>query len=468
MIFHPQHLISDDGSFVFRGQVHATAHPCFHKDIFQTLWQGFTYRSSTLHLTETDKLLFQIGDAEPLPTGGHAYSIHVTEGGVCIRAETEGDLIRGWMTWLDRLRAEESDGALSLATDCCRITDSPLIENRMIHFCVFPETELWELQRFVRLCGALKYSHIILEFWGMLRYDCMKELSWSHAFTKEQVRPILREASDLGMEIIPMFNHWGHASAARVMHGKHVVLDQDPSLQSYFSEDGWCWDIRKPKVRSLLRQIRAELTELFGDGHYFHIGCDEAYHFSFTDENMDFLCDFINEISREMGECGRRVITWGDMFLYRHDRYNKENRYACNAPSPHVETYMLERLSREVLFADWQYNVTHAPVETAFVFREAGFDCLLCPWDRGKEQLGSCIATVKENRLSGLLHTTWHTLSLGMPYVTMAAVGCFEDGEEYSSRAARTHTAALLRKVYFVNGDYKRSGWSTRDVGEIT
>jgi hypothetical protein len=49
------------------------------------------------------------------------------------------------------------------------------------------------------------------------------------------------------------------------MHGKHVVLDQNPTLQTYFSEDGWCWDIRKPKVRELFRKIRSELIELCGD-----------------------------------------------------------------------------------------------------------------------------------------------------------------------------------------------------------
>ena len=43
--------------------------------------------------------------------------------------------------------------------------------------------------------------------WGMLNFDCMKELSWPHGFTKEQIRPLLAEAHDLGMEIIPMFNH---------------------------------------------------------------------------------------------------------------------------------------------------------------------------------------------------------------------------------------------------------------------
>ena len=30
------------------------------------------------------------------------------------------------------------------------------------------------------------------------------------------------------MEVIPMINHLGHASASRACYGRHVVLDQNP------------------------------------------------------------------------------------------------------------------------------------------------------------------------------------------------------------------------------------------------
>ena len=123
----------------------------------------------------------------------------------------------------------------------------------------------------------LKYSHIVLEFWGMLKLDCMKELSWSIGYEKEQVRPILDEARAMGMQIIPMFNQWGHATACRLISGKHVVLDQNPALQTLFSPDGWSWDLENPEVRRLHRAIRTELCELCGEGDYFHLGCDEVY-----------------------------------------------------------------------------------------------------------------------------------------------------------------------------------------------
>lgn len=465
MIFNPKNITKIEGSFVFSGDVQATASPCLDKPVFFELWRNFSFQCSTLAVSHSEEYIFSIGNAKRLPLDGEEYSINIEPCGIFIYAKTEKDLINGFMTLLDRLRAIDVDDNMAIAADCCQIRESAEIKNRMIHYCVFAETELWEVQRFVRLCGALKYTHIVMEFWGMLKYDCLKELSWPHGFEKEEIRPIIKEANDLGLEVIPMFNHWGHAPAARVMHGKHVVLDQNPSLQSYFTEDGWCWDISKPKVKELLRRIRLELIELCGDGGYFHIGCDEAYNFEFSTENMQFLADFINEVNAEMRALGRRIFVWGDMFLYYYDHYNPKNRYTCNAPSVEVEKFFLSALDKSIIIADWQYRASEAPVETSAVFQNAGFDTILCPWDEGRERIDAPLATIKERSLMGYMHTTWHTLSSGMPYVTLMGVGGFENIKGYKFVAVRPHTAALLRKVMPINGEYERAGWAKFDIG---
>ena len=466
MIFHPENLKPTSGVFRFSNRVTAVCHPCFQQAIFQEFWHNFAFQASTLSVLEGEGYLFSIGNTKALPLDGYDYTIHIEEDGLSINAKNEQALIQGWMTLLDRFHAIDDDnGQTIIEVDCCEIKDRAIVQNRMVHFCIFPELELWELQRFVRLCGALKYTHVVLEFWGMLQYDCLKELSWSHGFTKEQIRPIIAEANMLGMEVIPMFNHWGHATASRVMHGKHVVLDQNPSLQTYFSEDGWCWDIRKPKVRELLRQIRTELIELCGEGEYFHIGCDEAYNFEFTQENMDAICDFINGLSDELGAIGRRVLMWGDMLLCRHPHYNPKNRYSCHAPSPEVAQYLLDHVSKKVIIADWQYHSPEAPIETASVFKEAGFDCLLCPWDEGMPHIPAALSTIRDLSLMGFMHTTWHTLSMGTFFVTMMAVGGFEDVKDYKADQVRPHTAALLRKVMPSCGNYEKAGWSKFQVG---
>jgi len=314
-MFHPKNLIPMAGSFVFDGEVNALAHACFDKDIFREFWHGFCFHCSHLHVSQTTELVFRIGNASRPELNGYDYAINVEPSCLCVSAASENDLLLGFMTLIDRIEAIDSEDRTMLQISCCQIHESPVFRTRMAHLCIFPETELWQIQKFLRFCGALRYTHVILEFWGMLKYDCMKELAWEHGYTKEELRPLIREAQDLGLEIVPMFNHWGHAPCSRGAYGKHVVLDQNPALATYFSTSGWCWDIRKPKVRALMKSIRQELCELC-NSTYFHIGFDEAdEHFIRTQEGMDTVCDYLNEIAEDMAAQGRKIIVWGDIYI---------------------------------------------------------------------------------------------------------------------------------------------------------
>lgn len=459
MIFRPQNLILNEGEYLIPQHATATAHPCLNTGVIREFWNGFTHHVSTLQISEGTDFVFSIGNAKKLPLDGYDYSISIEREGICLCAKDEKTLLSGFMTLLDRIQAVDLDGQLAAGAECCQIKDKPLVGVRMVHFCIFHNTELWELERFVRVCGALKYTHIILEFWGTLQYDCLKELSWPGTFTKEQIRPIIQTARDLGLEVIPMFNHWGHATGAGVTQGAHVVLDQNPALQLYFSEDGWCWDIRKPRVRALLRSIRRELIELCGNGDYFHIGCDEAYNFVLTEESATEICDMINEMAEELRQEGRRTIVWGDMFLYRHKHYVNPRNYACHAPSPEIEKTMLARLDKRLVIADWQYEIEQAPIDSAAVVKNAGFDCLLCSWDRGLPQMKAVLSTTKDLPLMGFMHTTWGSQATGYHFVLLAAVGGFGSIDHYKQSGAQVHTAALLRKVMPTKGIYEKAGW---------
>ena len=128
---------------------------------------------------------------------------------------------------------------------------------------------------------------------------------------------------------------------------------------------------------------------------------------------------------------------------------------------------MLKRLSRDVVVADWQYFAPHAPIETATVFKQANFDCLLCDWDKGESQARATFETIKNQSLMGYIHTTWHTLSEGMPYVAISGIGGFESIDKCNFSWVRTQSATLLRKVMPVSGDYKKAGWSKIQVASL-
>ena len=457
--------------YVFGRQINASANPCLVNESIKSFWKGFCCQSSEIEITAVNDLSFQIGNAHKPMLDGNQYAVNVEKTGLCITGDSEKGLINGFMTLLHKIKTKmitEREAVFEIP--CGVFKEKPLIPNQMVHFCVFPETRLWEIERFIRFCTALKYSHIVLEFWGMLKYDCLKELGWSFAYSKEQLRPLITMANELGIEIIPMFNHWGHASGSRSIYGKHVVLDQNPALQPLFGDDGWTWDIQNPDTLKLLRNIREELMDLCGEGKYFHLGCDEAYNFEITTENYTVLTDYLNGIAAELAKVGRRPIIWNDMLIFNRDTFNKNNPYGVSCKNEELEKCLLADLDRNIIIADAQYYVTETPVETALISDNAGFDTLLCPWHRFcGNSVTPCVETAAEYDLFGVMHTTWHTLSIGMPDVARAAFHIWNSPgkPEPPHTFFDTNTAKIMRKVYPVNGDYEKAGWSKKQVGDM-
>ena len=472
MFFDVRNLTKLTGRYPVEGKIRAVAHASLCKPVFAEYWNNFSYGLSEIELLPTDSFTFCIGQAPVLPLDGESYRVSITESGVSLAACSEKSLICGFMTLIDRLLMERVNGESRLFLDACTYGETAFIARRMAHFCVFPETELWEIRRFVRLCAFLRYTHLVIEFWGTFRYACLDALSWERAFSADDLREIFAEAQDLGLELVPMFNHYGHASSGRVMHGKHVVLDRSPQYAYLFDETGWAWNIGLPETIELQKKMRLELTELCGAGSFFHIGCDEIYGFDYSERAMEEICTHINAVAQSLAENGRKPILWADMFLPRTLKNQTGNTYTAACPSENASSFMLSKLDKNVLLADWQYDACRFPVETSLYLKEKGFSVLLCPWDRGMNRTNACLETAKIHGLDGILHTTWHTLSSGMPYVAKTARGCFlpagaKDVRDENPALHFNKTAEILRKVYPCGGDYRKSGWSKKEIEDI-
>ena len=472
MFFDVQNLKKLTGRYPVEGTIRAVAHASLCKPVFAEYWNNFSYGLSEIELLPTDSFTFCIGQAPVLPLDGESYRVSITESGVSLAACSEKSLICGFMTLIDRLLMERVNGESRLFLDACTYGETAFIARRMAHFCVFPETELWEIRRFVRLCAFLRYTHLVIEFWGTFRYECLDALSWERAFSADDLREIFAEAQDLGLELVPMFNHYGHASSGRVMHGKHVVLDRSLQYAYMFDETGWAWNIGLPETIDLQKKMRQELTELCGAGSFFHIGCDEIYGFDYSERAMEEICTHINAVAQSLAESGRKPILWADMFLPRTLKNQTGNTYTAACPSENASSFMLSKLDKNVLLADWQYDACRFPVETSLYLKEKGFSVLLCPWDRGMNRTNACLETAKIHGLDGILHTTWHTLSSGMPYVAKTARGCFlpagaKDMRDENPALHFNKTAEILRKVYPCGGDYRKSGWSKKEIEDI-
>jgi len=266
------------------------------------------------------------------------------------------------------------------------------------------------------------------------------------------------------MEIIPMFNHLGHATSCRGKFGKHVVLDQNPKLSYLFNYYGWEWNYKLPEVRERLRGVRKELMELCGEGSYFHLGCDEAR------SNMDAeygysVAEYINEIQAELEKEGRRAIIWADMLLCREVFKNAPEKTEANSRKETADA-LVNTISKNVVIADWQYEITADSWVTSKYFVDLGFDVVCCPWEK-INNVKAAYRNTQNLGLMGEIHTTWHTLHVTFPSMVYSGMIMWGGEKALGSDwfGIRMRTAELLRKFCPSDGSFEDASWYHTTVG---
>ena len=467
----PKNFREDEGErFVFGARVTARVSGLTPEEAerVRILWNRFSCTASELELVPGGEgFRLDIGEGtvcalDPVDR----YALKVTSAGVTVKGADGGGLMDGIKTLVQLICPDVlEEGRESFYITAAEAHDSPAIPFRAVHFCVFPDSSLYNLEKAIHLAGFLKMTHVILEFWGTFRYECLPELAWKEkSFSKAELKPLVELARSYGMEVIPMSNQFGHATQSRSCYGRHVVLNRNPRLARLFEPDGWTWCLSNPDTYRLLSEVRAELADFCGEGKYFHVGFDEAYSFATCDRCRkrvphELLAEYLNRITEDVCGTGRRPIVWHDQFIRRGDFgegpivTTGDNRNTAAA---------LELLDRRIIMADWQYSYGNGFNPTTKYFMDRGFDTVVCPWD-GHENIRSLAADAKKLGAYGILLTTWHHLPNWLRDASFAAGCVWGEGEENPPHPD-TECAYLLRTLYDTEGDYASSGWNMNEV----
>ena len=433
----------------------------FNNDTVKEIIFGFFFRSVKLTLESTDKTEITIGNPDAVPFKGESvYS--VSEKGVYVGAKDKSELLVTLFTLLNEMVAENLEqGNVDIRLPFMQREFNPLAKKRFIHLVVPPEMTEKRLIKLVKLVGVLGYTHAILEFWGSLKFDTLKELSWENkSLSKDQVRNVLGVMRSLGVEPVPMFQHFGHASACRLIGGKHVVLDQNPRLQPLFSSDGWRWNFEKAEVKELLKSARDELIELFGAGEYFHIGFDESFSYPDDDISTKKLCDHLEQTCNDLIVKGRTPILWGDLYLHEPTvGISMETGYEGNCESKEKADYMIKRLPKGAVVCDWQYLVKEYPWKSAEYFKSKGVNYIVCPWSN-PDGVRSAVQTIKKLGSQAYLQTTWHyQLEGDFTAMFLGYYNLFGVNKALKKADNALNNATVIRKVCFADGDYESAGY---------
>ena len=101
MMYCPNIYEEREGSFVLPQNAHVAAHPVLDHPVIKELFLGHAFRLSSLTLSQTDELIFRLGNAATPPLAGEAYAVSVEKDGACVCAKGEKELIWGLMMLLD-------------------------------------------------------------------------------------------------------------------------------------------------------------------------------------------------------------------------------------------------------------------------------------------------------------------------------------------------------------------------------
>ena len=398
------------------------------------------------------------------------YELDVKNDRIDIVANSDIGIIHAFSSFLQLISAYSLKDN-NFKVKCVVIKDKASLNFRGVHLCVFSDTSLLFIKKMVRLLGLLKCSHIVLEFWGSLKVDSFKYLAWENAYTKDDLKPIIEDGKSLGIEFIPMFNHFGHATYSRSKTGKNVVLDQAPEYEEYFSDDGWTWNVKNEDVLKIHQSLREEMCNLFGDGKYFHMGCDEVFmedfrHDPYDKEDNETFVSFINESAKSIVNMGRKPIMWGDMLLIEDDFPHPHNR---NFSKRCYDRSNIDKLIGEIIIDDWQYNITEETDDTVkyFLSKRKAENIILSPWDgnvwKGNLTLKGRCALAKNYNLLGVLSTTWNTIYKDISSMLFTVCLSWEENEDNLDKLAfgalKSYAAKNIRKLVPPNGDDKKAGF---------
>lgn len=140
---------------------------------------------------------------EKIDCKGYSYALKISERGVAMSFADETEAEHAFFTLWQTIEIRSlKKGEEKFSLPVCEIFDKPAITGmRALHICVFPESPFNKIRRIIRLAGFLKYTHIILEFWGTRRYRCFKEFGRrKQSYSKKQISVLARDIRDFGID----------------------------------------------------------------------------------------------------------------------------------------------------------------------------------------------------------------------------------------------------------------------------
>lgn len=304
-----------------------------------------------------------------------AYRLTVTENGARLCASTRLGLLYA----IERLFELEKEGVLP----CCEIEDTPYKEMRGVHLFLPAHNEIPFFRSLIKnVLIPFHYNQLFIEFAGGMRFDRHPEISegWlegnrrakrgeiprfphggvaeGELLEKHEVRALCDFARELGFELIPEVQSFGHVQYITFAHPDIAEFDPEAEVTStdareadvppsLFYKHSYC--PQNEKSYAIIHDIIDEIVEVVRPQRFVHCGHDEIYQMGLCPKCKSVPRDRLYEMHvRDLHDYlagkGLRMMLWADMV-------QPVTKYQC-FPA-------LDRLPKDIVWLDfvWYFHL---------------------------------------------------------------------------------------------------------------
>jgi len=329
---------------------------------------------------------------------------------------------------------------------CLKIRDWPDFSRRgvMLDISRGRVPKLETLLELVERLADFKINELQLYTEHTFAYHNYKSVwqSWG-ALTGEEVRKLDARCRQLGIDLVPNQNSFGHLRYFLEHPRLKKLAEVSGPYPDYSGEF-----VRRPSTLApnhsgtlpFLRGLYDELLPNFSS-RFFNVGCDETWDLGRGQSKK--LCvakgqgriylDFLKQIHREVSTRGKRTMFWGDIIL-KYPKLIKELAKLGRDALPRVQAD--RQVSPTIIALNWGYEADHPFDREMALFARAKIPFYVCPgtstWqtligrhDNALANLRAAAQAGRRHGAMGYLITDWgdggHPQPLAVSYLPYLA-----------------------------------------------
>jgi len=384
-------------------------------------------------LPNTAAQAVKIAQTKAAPDHAEGYALTIDRTGVTIAYRAPGGLRAATATLRQLLRQ------YGRRLPCLKIRDWPDFARRGVMLDV-SRGRVPRLETLLDLAAKLadlKINELQLYTEHTFAYrNCRKVWQSWGALTAREIRLLDRRCRDLGIDLVPNQNSFGHL--------RHFLADPRlkklGELSKPYEADTKDF-LRRPTTLApnhpatlpFLRGLYDELLPNFSS-RFFNVGCDETWDLGRGQSQR--LCDrkgkgrvytdFLRQIHREVSARGKTMMFWGDIILKYPKLIAELAKFGAPASrsssrfraSPNKLKLELQPGAPEIIALNWGYEADHPFAQEAAQFARARIPFYVCPgtstWqtllgrhDNALANLRAAARVGKKFGALGLLNTDW-------------------------------------------------------------